>query len=179
MKQFLAVLAFALILIGCDKGNPIDANDSYDMSEATFSELSMYKTTQAATAAEIICADSGRHLHDSLRNAYMLDSLKAYLSLTDEQFAQVQGFGATLFATLADIRSQVQAKAIKPDSAMILVQIARDQFVTSVKSILTEEQKTLFDAWLTKHWNKPIHGREGKPGRGGKGHRGGPGGGRP
>jgi hypothetical protein len=138
----------------------------------------MYKTTQAATAAEIVCADSGRHLHDSLRNAYMLDSLKAYLTLTDEQFAKVQEFGSTLFSTLADIRSQVQARTIKPDSAMTLVKIARDEFVASVKSILTEEQTTLFDEWLVKHWNKPIHGREGKPGRGpgGKGHRGGHGG---
>ncbi len=180
MKQLIAVLAFALVLIGCNNSNPIDSS-SYDQSEATYSELSMYKTTQAATAAEIVYSGSGKHIHDSLRNAYMLDSLKLYLSLTTEQFTKVQEFGTKLFAALADIRSQVHARTIKPDSAMTLVKIARDEFVASVKSILTEEQVTAFDKWLAKHWNRPLHGREGKPGRGpgGKGHRGGHGGGRP
>lgn len=179
MKSILAALMITLLVVGCDQSSPVDSNSDLAQQEATFSELSMYNTTQAPSTVQIITADSGRQFHDSLRNMRMLDSLKAYLSLTDEQFTSVKTYGATLFATLADIRNQVMSKTITREEAKTLVIAARDQFVTSVKSILTADQLTLFTTWLEKHWNKPPHrgvpgGRKGHGGPGGR--HGGPGG---
>jgi hypothetical protein len=84
----------------------------------------------------------------------MLDSLKVYLTLTDEQFALLKAAGTTLFTALEDIRAQVQAKTVTPDSALVLVKAARDQFVASVKIFLTADQLVKFDQWLILYWNK-------------------------
>lgn len=173
MKITFAAMLMALMIVGCDKSSPIDtAGTSATQTEATFGELTMLKTTLTTGSIQIVTADTGICTHDSLRNAHMLDSLKAYLALTDEQFVSVKGFGTTLFATLGEIRGQVIAKTITRDSAQVLVVAARDKFVADVKSILTAAQLTSFETWLTKHWNKPPH--RGVPG--GRGGHGGPGG---
>lgn len=182
MKNLLAALLLALLVIGCDRSSPVDASASTaTQSEAVFSETSMLKAVLPTGSIADVVADTGvRPPHDSLRNVYMLDSLKAYLGLTDEQFTQLQGFGATLQTTLADIKTQVDAKTITRDSAKVLVGLARATFVDSVKSILTADQLTSFETWLTKYWDrKPIRGvpggHGGHGGPGGRGH-GGPGG---
>lgn len=175
MKSILAALMAAFLLIGCDHSNPIDSpSANATQSQAMFSELSMAKTANATLSSDISTFgdDGAQGSHDSLRNARMLDSLKKYLSLTDNQFASLNVYGATLFASLGDIRSQVVSHAIARDSARTLVKAARDQFVASVVSILTAEQVTLFEAWLNLYWDKTPHRRG--PGRGGDD--GGPGG---
>lgn len=179
MKSLFAALMVALLLVGCDQ-SPVDATSSNTQTEATFSELSMYKTTLEVSAGQLIVADSGKHQHDSLRNVRMLDSLKAYLLLTDEQFTSVKEFGATLFTSLEEIRTQVQAGTITRDSARTLVQAARTAFISSVKSILTANQLTALDTWIAKFWEDRGRGGRGPGGHGGHGGghggHGGPGG---
>ncbi len=170
MKHLWAVLLAGLILTGCKENNPVESTVSTDtQTESMFSETSMYNTTLAKTAAGTIVADSGRQTHDSLRNLRMLDSLKAYLSLTEDQFVLLQGIGTTLFTRLTEIRALVEDGIIARDSAKALVVIARDEFLASVRLILTEDQLVLFEEWITLYWNKPHHGG----GRGGHGHHGG------
>lgn len=177
MKITFAAMLMALMVIGCDKSSPVDtAGLSDTQMEATYGELTMLKTTQTAGSIQIVTADTGICTHDSLRNMRMLDSLKAYLALTDEQFVSVKGFGVTLFTTLGEIRTQVISKGIKRDSAQVLVKAARDLFVASVKSVLTEAQITSFDTWLAKFWHKPLRGGRGHGGPGGRGGQGGRGG---
>ncbi len=175
MKITFAAMLMALMIVGCDKSSPVDtASTSATQTEATFGELTMLKTTLTTGSIQIVTADTGICTHDSLRNVRMLDSLKAYLALTDEQFVSVKEFGATLFTRLGDIRLQVMAKTITRDSAQALVVVARDQFVADIKSILTEAQLTSFETWLTKYWNKPQRGVPGgHGGHGGPGGRGG------
>jgi hypothetical protein len=176
MKSILAALMAAFLLIGCDKSNPIDSPSSANAAQslAMFSELSMANTANATLATDIstMSDDGALCAHDSIRNARMLDSLKAYLSLTDIQFSSLNEYGITLFTSLGEIRSKVVAGAITRDSARTLVKAARDQFVASVISMLTPEQATLFETWLTLYWDKTPH--RGGPGR--RGDDGGPGG---
>ncbi len=187
MRLTFAAMLMALMVIGCDKSGPVGMDTGTDQAiEATYGEMTMLKTTETAGSIQVIIADTGIVAHDSLRNTRMLDSLKAYLALTDEQFASLKGFGTKLFTTLGEIRLQVISHTITRDSAKTLVIAARAEFIASVKSILTEAQLTLFDAWLAKHWNKPPfrgrggHGGPGGPGGRGHGGKGGPGGpGRP
>jgi hypothetical protein len=176
MRNFLVLLVVTMLYIGCDKSNPIDTGTTSTQSDAVFGELSMQKTALGSSATSDILSDTCIHMHDSIRNVFMLDSLKAYLSLTDVQFESVKTFGSTLNAALADIHVQVEAKTITPDSAMTLVKAARDQFVASVKTILTADQLVAFDTWLANFWNRPPHGREGHGGPGGRGGQGGRGG---
>jgi hypothetical protein len=180
MKSIFAALVLALLVVGCDRSGPVDASAD-QTTEATFSELSMYKITIETEAVQIISADSGKHQHDSLRNGRMMDSLKTFLKLSDAQFDSVKLYGATLFATLGDIRTQVMTNVITRDSARVFVAEARNTFVLSVKSILSAEQLTLFETWLTRHWLDDHRGGRGPGGRGhggrgGHGRPGGPGG---
>ncbi|MCK9408019.1 MAG: hypothetical protein M0R68_02680 [Bacteroidetes bacterium] len=173
MKQILVAALFALVLVGCDKSNPVENTTS---SEALFSEESMYKTT-IMTDVEIEQRhgiDSG---HDSLRHGRMLGHLKMFIGLTEIQFDSVKKYAQTMFITLHDIRSQVHDSLITRDQARELVVAARVQFVTSVTLILTAEQVVKFEEWVANFWNNPSHrrGHGGKGGHGG-GH-GGPGGG--
>lgn len=173
MRRLFAIFALGVILAGCNKSNPVDsAANTAIQSEAMFSEISMYNTTLASGAVVSVVTDSGVCVHDSLRNLRMLDSLKAYLTLRDEQFGLLQDIGATLFTELNDIRVQVHANTITRDSAKTLVGIARAEFVASVKLILTETQLTQFDTWITLYWDKPRGGHGGHGG-GGHGHHGG------
>ena len=182
MKSIVAALIVAFVVIGCDKSGPVDSSTTYVQDEAMFSELSMAKTSGAVTVADGGPSDSIVCPHDSLRNQHMLDSLKAFLTLTDAQFDSVRVYGATLFATLEGIKAQIDAKTITRDSAQALVKAARDLFVVSVKNILTADQLTIFEKWLTNFWNRPpLRGIPGGRGHDGRGHgHGGPGGpGRP
>lgn len=160
MKYFLFALVLSVVLVGCSKNNPVEtSSDATVQADAMFGEQSMVNVATASSVNGVLVADSGGCVHDSLRNQHMLDSLKAYLTLTDEQFVQLQQLGTTLFSTLKDIRAQVKAGTITRDSAKVLVTASRDQFVASVKLILTTEQLALFETWITDYWNKPIgHG---------------------
>lgn len=170
MRKLIAVFAIGLLFAGCVKNNPVDSGDGAIQSEAMFSELSMINTALAVGIPSGVLADTGGGcVHDSLRNVHMLDSIKVYLSLTDEQVASLQTIGATLFAKLEEIRGFVQAGTITRDSSKTLVALARAEFITSVKLILTAEQSALFDTWITLYWDKPRHGG----GHGGHGHGGG------
>ena len=188
MKQFLGAVLAAFLLAGCERGNPIDGQSTSSASsdqttlsllksDAPYGEITM----DVAAGARILdfpdCADSGIHVHDSLRHKHMLDSLIAHLGLSSAQADSLKAYGAALLASLKDIRTLVDSRTITRDSAMTLVKAARDQFVASVKSILTADQLVLFDAWLQKFWIRPPHGpgRDDPHGRGGRGpggHRG-------
>lgn len=165
MKKYLVLFALVLFIAGCTKDTPVEAGDysTSSVSEATYSTNSMLNTTTSLMKAGQLVADSGGCVHDSLRNMHMLDSLKVYLSLTDDQFNSLQQIGTALFTKLTDIRAQVMAHTITRDSSKTLVNAARAEFVTAVKAILTTDQQTLFDTWLTLFWNDP------KPGHGGHG----------
>ncbi|MBI2416398.1 MAG: hypothetical protein HYV28_00520 [Ignavibacteriales bacterium] len=170
MRRLLAIFALGIILAGCNKNNPVDsAADTAIQSDAMFGETSMYNTTLASGAVVSAVTDSGVCVHDSLRNLRMLDSLKAYLTLSDDQFGLLQDIGATLFTKLSDIRIQVHANTITRDSAKTLVSSARTEFIASVKLIITETQLTQFDRWIALYWDKPRGGHGG----GGHGHHGG------
>lgn len=156
MKNIFAVIVAALLLVGCDKNNPVDQTAS--SSEVEFSETSMYKTAVAADE-ELVRLSAGSVVHDSLRHGRMLGSLRWYVGLSDAQVESVKVYGKSLFESLQNIRAQVQDSTITRDEARILVQAARDQFVASVKSILTEDQTTKFEEWIVKFWNKHHHRR--------------------
>lgn len=157
MKQILAAILALVIVAGCERSGPTDSASSQTsvaaQSIGTFGEVSMYKMA-VTSAADIAPAEIEIQAHDSLKNNAMLDSLKVYLALTDEQITLLKAAGTTLFTALEDIRTQVQAKAVTPDSALVLVKAARDQFVASVKTILTADQLVKFEEWLTLYWNK-------------------------
>lgn len=178
MKRLLAFIAITLLLAGCKRdNNPVDSGFDSIQSEAAYSELSMYNTAVAkVTATGTVLADSGGCVHDSIRNIRMLDSLKAYLSLSDDQFVQLQQIGTTLFTRLREIRTMVKDSVISRDSAKVLVAEARTAFVTSVNTILTANQQTLFAQWIELYWNKPRGGHGGHGGPGGHHGHGGPGG---
>ena len=170
MKNIFAVVFIALLLVGCDKNNPVDQTAT--STEVEFSETSMYKTS-VATDKELVrlCADN--IAHDSLRHGRMIGSLRRYVGLSDAQVESVKVYGKSLFESLQKIRQQVKDSTITREEARTLVQAARDQFIASVKSILTEDQITKFEDWIVKFWNK--HHRRGH-GRGGRGGHHGPGG---
>jgi hypothetical protein len=162
----------ALLFFGCSKNNPVSStadNSSSAQSTALFGASTMYNTITATVLGTSSVADSGGIVHDSLRNIALLDSLKVYLSLSDAQFLQVKTFGDTLFAELKAIRSLEQSKQISRDSSHTLVDQARSQFLTSVQSILTSGQLTLFSTWQSLYWNNP-QGGNGKGGPCGPGN---------
>ena len=146
-------------------------------TDVLYSASTMY----VATAAEVsgtstATADSGVCVHDSLRNIHMLDSIKVYLALTESQSAELQSLGDTLFAKLKAIRALVRDNQISRDSSHALVDQVRSEFIASVKLILTTDQSTLFDTWISLYWDKSKHeGGSGRPsGPGGMhGHHGG------
>jgi hypothetical protein len=152
MKKIFAVVLFALLLVGCDKSNPTDTTAS-SSSAVPFSEISMLKMTVPTVDNIVVTTKADSVCHDSLRNGYMLETLKLHLGLTVVQFDSVKIYGATLFATLKDIRKQVKDTIITRLQARDLVKAARDQFITSVQSILTTEQLALFDSWIVRFWN--------------------------
>lgn len=163
MKKTFAIALFVLLLTGCDNGNnPVDQSTA--AGDVEFSEASMYKTA-VASEAEYAQMRMDNVAHDTLRHGRMLGTLKWYVGLNDAQFDTVKVFGKTLFETIQGIRVQVHDSVMTRDEAKVLVQAARDQFVASVQSVLTEDQKTLFDEWIVKFWNKTHGGKRG--GRGG------------
>ncbi|MBI2429988.1 MAG: hypothetical protein HYV29_14560 [Ignavibacteriales bacterium] len=170
MKNIFAFIVAALLLVGCDNNSPVEPTVS--STDIEFSETSMYKTA-VATDEELVrlCADSVAH--DSLRHGRMLGSLQWYVGLSDAQVESVKVYGKSLFEVLQNIRLQVKDSTITRDEARTLVQAARDQFVASVKSILTEDQITKFEEWIVKFWNKHHRRGHGRGGRGGDGGHGG------
>ncbi len=166
MKALFALMIIAVMFAGCSKNNPVSTDSaSISSGEAAYSAVSMYKVAGDSTAT----TDTTVCPHDSLRNVNMLVSLKTYLTLSDEQFTLVQGFGDTLFAQLKAIRTTVKSHGISKDSSHVLVDAARAQFVASVQAILTTDQLTLFTTWLSLYWVKPgtggPHGSFGEHGR--------------
>lgn len=171
MKQLLVAALFAVLMIGCDKSNPVQSDTGGD---ALYSEQSMLKTA-LTSEAEIEPMHGNGPAHDSIRHGRMLGHLKIHLGLTDAQFDSIKVYAQTMFVALKDIRTQVHDSLITKDQALVLVIAAREQFVTSIKSILTAEQLIKFEKWVTNFWNKPPR-RHGHGGRGGHGGPGGPGG---
>jgi hypothetical protein len=169
MKNILFAALVAAVLIGCDNSNPADSSTPAD---AEYNETSMYKTT-VASQTEAIQLQSQNMFHDSLRHGKMLGTMKRHVQLTEAQFESVKVYGKALFDKLQEIRSQVQDSLITKEQARELVIAAREQFILSVKSVLTEEQLAKFDEWIVRFWTK-HHGRPF-----GRGHHQGPGGGRP
>lgn len=170
MKQIIVAVLFAFVLVGCDNSNPADDTAN---SEAMYGEETMYKTT-ISTDNEISLMQGNGPGHDSIRHGRMLGHLKRFVGLTDVQFDSVKVYAQTLFVTLKGIHTQFHDSLITREEARELVKAAREQFVVTVKTILTEDQVAKFDEWVTKFWNRPPH-RGGKPGGRGPGN-GGPGG---
>lgn len=168
MKYTLSTLLFMLLLLGCEKNNPVEGTVA--SSDVEFSELSMYKTTVATTEQEMTQLRASNMFHDSLRHGKMLGTLRRYVGLTDAQMESVKVYAKTLFDALQSIRQQVHDSTITKEQARVLVQAAREQFITSVKVILTEEQVTKFEEWIVRFWNK--HHKHGHRERGGHGRNG-------
>ncbi len=164
MKNILLAAIFALILVGCDRSNPVGSGDT---SEALYSEEAMY-TTAVSSDIEIVHMQGNGPGHDSIRHGRMLGHLKVHLGLSDAQFDSVKVYAETMFLSLKDIRTQVHDSLITKVQARELVKAARDQFVTSVNSILTGDQIAKFERWIAKFWHKHPR-RPGHDGRGGHG----------
>lgn len=160
MKNILAIVFVALLLVGCDKSNPTAVNTSAATGDVAFSEASMYKTV-TATDSEYESLERDSVAHNSHRHGKMIGTLKWFVGLTDAQVESVKVYGKTLFETLQSIRQQVRDSVITKDEAKILVQAARDQFIASVKMILTADQLAKFEEWIVKFWNKHHHRRHG------------------
>jgi hypothetical protein len=169
MKQIFVVVLMLIALVGCDQSNPAEATSPADVE---YNELSMFKTTVAAQN-EVEQLQTQNIYHDSLRHGRMLGTLIRYVGLNGAQIESVKVYGRNMFETLKGIRAQVHDSLITREEARSLVIAAREQFIASVRSVLTEEQSAKLDEWIVKFWNKQ-HGRP--PGRRGP-H--GPGGGRP
>ena len=157
MKQFLAAVLALVIVAGCERSGPTDSASSQTsvaaQSIGQFGEVSMYMMTVTSTV-DITPAEVEIQPYDSLKNNAMLDSLTVYLALTGDQVILLKAAGTTLFTALEDIHAQVTANTLTPDSALVLVKAARDQFVASVKAFLTADQLVRFDQWLILYWNK-------------------------
>ncbi len=166
MKPIFAAMLIAVLFVGCSKNDPVSSDSSASSSsQAAFSAASMYKTAGDST----VTADSSVCPHDSLRNVHMLDSIKTYLTLSDDQYVLLRTIGDTLYAQLKAIRSLVKNHQISCDSSRVLVDAARAQFVASVNAILTTDQQALFTTWLSLYWSKVgmgggPGGRHGVPG---------------
>ena len=174
---------FALLLAGCDRSNPtgIAANDSQSTistGSVLFSETSMYTEVTSDDSIPSMCDSSTRdslrhfndslhHANDSLRQVRMLGLLRDSLGLSADQYDSILVYVQTLSTTLDTIRVQVHDGLITRDQARDLVKAARDQFVASVESILTNDQLTLFDTWLIHFWDCNHHRRGGPEGHGG------------
>lgn len=169
MRHTIVAALFALLLVGCDNSNPVETETT---SEAMFGVESMYRVATATDVQYVEIQKNGTG-HDSVRHGRMLGHLKTYVGLTDVQFDSVKAYAETMFLTLKDIRTQVHDSLITREEAHALVVAAREQFVASIRLILTDEQLVLFEQWITNFWNKPPHRR----GHGGRGGHGGPGGG--
>ncbi|MDD8017467.1 MAG: hypothetical protein PHP42_03755 [Bacteroidota bacterium] len=183
MKHLFVLLTLVLMFAGCERSNPVQSSaSSSGVSNAAamnvpFSEQSMVLTTTVADS-EVEHMHGDGPGHDSLRNVRLLDSLKAFLGLTNDQVDSIKVYGSTLLETLKNIRKEYKADSISEDSAHALVKIARNQFIASVRSILTTEQKTKFDQWLSQFWDRHHGEGEGHEGgddhgNGGGGHEGG------
>lgn len=175
MKNLFVVGMLALLLIGCDKNNPTAASTtSTTASNVAFGETSMYKTV-VATDSQLVVMEKDSVAHDSLHHGRMLGLLKNFLGLTDAQFDSVKIYGQILFGSLKEIRTLYHTGLISEDSAHVLVKIARDQFIASIRSILTVDQSAKLDAWLTIFWEDhdgehegdDDHGNHGGGGNGG------------
>ncbi len=172
MKHLFALWVFLLMIVGCDRTNPTAAGASSAMistSDVAFSETSMLKTV-VATDSQLVVMEQDSVAHDSLHHGRMLGSLKTFLGLTDAQFDSVKVFGQTLFETLKEIKKLYRADSISEDSAHVLVKIARDQFIASVRSILTAEQSVKFDVWLKEFWDRHHGEHEGEEHEGNDDH---------
>jgi hypothetical protein len=157
MRNIFVVLFFALMLVGCDRNssNPVTPTAASD--DVAFSETSMYKTV-IANDSEFVRLRCDSLAHDSLRHGKMLGTIRWFVRLSEAQMESVKVYGKTLFDALQSIRQQVLDSTITKEEARMLVQTARAQFVSSVESILTEEQIAKFEEWIVKFWNK-HHGR--------------------
>lgn len=171
MKNLFVAGLFALLLIGCDKSNPsgaaADAASLSSANDVAFSENSMYSAVVASNV-EFTMADDDSVICDSLHperdSLYhfgrMLGSLKHVTGLTNAQFDSVKIYAQTLFDTLHSIHAQVRDSSITKAEARVLVQAARDQFIASVRSILTADQLVQLDEWALRFWNRHHeHGR--------------------
>ncbi len=174
MKKILVLLSSALLYVGCERSNPIDSSAA--ATDVPFSEQSMVDEAVTSNVSPIQLQsdmrlhDSLRHPKDSLRFVRMLDSLKARVGLSDAQFENVKAYGKILSDSLESIRTQFHSRLITRFQVQIKIQAARVQFVNSVLAILTTEQRTLFNNWIKKFWNK-HHNRFGHgPGGMGGGH---------
>ena len=188
MKNIFVVLFFAVMLVGCDRSNPTDSTMSSTGTDVPFSEVSMLKTaTVATTLCDSLSLPPAGPVHDSLRNVQLLDSLIKYVSLNSAQTDSVKLYAKTMLDALKALHLQAQnvdhrrdslrahpggipkdSIMLTVDSLQLQVKIIRNQFVASVKSILTPDQVILFDVWITKFWDDGKH-RGGLGGFGGRG----------
>jgi hypothetical protein len=151
MKSIFAAILVTVLFVGCSKNDPVSTDSTSSSSgTTTYSAATMYKTAGDSTTT----ADNTVCTHDSLRNVHMLDSIKTYLTLSDEQYTLLQTIGDTLYAQLKAIHTLVKSHSISCDSSRVLVDAARAQFVASVNAILTTDQQTLFTTWLSLYWTK-------------------------
>lgn len=165
----LIFASFLLLITGCSFDSPTES-----MTDVLYSEDSMVYTATSASA-DFSMMSGSFHAHDSLKHMRMFQKLKDYVGLTDTQVAQVKVFADTLFSRLKAIKQTGRRDSLSRDSVKSLVKLERDNFINSVKSILTADQLVKFEEWITKFWDNKngLWRPRGHRGHGHGGHGGG------
>lgn len=140
MKYFALFLVFLFVIAGCN--NPVE------VVEETHTDTIMMEIGDAPEGVRDVDTPDGPRRHF----ARMLISLKRFVGLNEEQWANVKEFGKTLAKDIHDIRVKVRKEEITREEARELLKESRETFVKSVTSVLTEEQKPKFRRWLLRFW---------------------------
>lgn len=151
MKTSLFALFIAISAVACSNmvGTQEEDNDFL------FSQSSM-ENAVFTTSGNPFQPGGPRHgnTFDHQRGLNMIVSLDQNLKLSTEQRQQIAAFALTLNQTLMSIRSEVQNGSITREQAKTKIQAARLAFITSVKTVLSDAQKSALEEWLKNHWNK-------------------------
>jgi hypothetical protein len=94
--------------------------------------------------------------NDSLRQDRILEHLTERLGLTGEQVDSIRAFAQRLTDALGSIRVQVRDSVMTKEEARASVAAAREEFIASVRSVLTADQLALLDEWILHFWNRGI-----------------------
>lgn len=151
MKTSLFAFLLAITAVACSNvvGTQEEDNDFL------FSQASM-ENAVFTTTGNPFQPGGPRHgnTFDHQRGLNLIVSLDQNLKLSTEQRQQIAAFALTLNQTLMSIRSEVQNGSITREQAKTKIQAARLAFITSVKTVLTDAQKSALEEWLKNHWNK-------------------------
>ncbi len=152
MKTLFSGLILMIVVVGCDQSTSADRAGGTDM----FSEESMLTYATTGDDDPALTQPMGG-MHNGPRHGRMLRHLADYLDLTEDQQDDLRSLGESMFGDLSDIRDQVQAGDLSRDDARTLIHDLREQFMTDVRTLLTEDQQTKLDEWEARRWQMKPH----------------------